>query len=56
MQKELSLCLQNSVILREFDNPLIKKPRDAAGLPCIVVEVDRQMENFERGTHDDRDI
>ena len=32
----------------EFDNPLIKKACDAAGLPCIVVEVDRQMENFEQ--------
>jgi bcr-type benzoyl-CoA reductase subunit C len=32
----------------EFDNPLIKKACDAAGLPCIVVEVDRQMENYEQ--------
>ena len=32
----------------EFDNPLIKKACDKAGLPCIVVEVDRQMENFEQ--------
>ena len=32
----------------EFDNPLIKKACDEAGLPCIVVEVDRQMENYEQ--------
>lgn len=32
----------------EFDNPLIKKACDEEGLPCIVVEVDRQMENYEQ--------
>lgn len=32
----------------EFDNPLIKKAADAAGIPCIVVEVDRQMGNYEQ--------
>lgn len=32
----------------EFDNPLIKKACEAAGLACIVVEVDRQMENYEQ--------
>lgn len=32
----------------EFDNPLIKKACEAAGLACIVIEVDRQMENYEQ--------
>ena len=32
----------------EFDNPLIKKACDEAGLPCIVVEIDRQMDNYEQ--------
>lgn len=32
----------------EFDNPLIKKACEEAGIPCIVVEVDRQMENYEQ--------
>jgi len=32
----------------EFDNPLVKKAADAAGIPCIVVEVDRQMQNYEQ--------
>ena len=32
----------------EFDVPLIKKACDAAGLPCISIEVDRQMVNYEQ--------
>lgn len=32
----------------EFDYPLLKKACDAAGLPIILIEVDRQMENFEQ--------
>ena len=32
----------------EFDYPLIKKACDAAGLPIILIEVDRQMENYEQ--------
>ncbi len=32
----------------EFDNPLIKKACEEAGIPCIVVEVDHQMENYEQ--------
>lgn len=32
----------------EFDYPLIKKACDAKGIPCILVEVDRQMENMEQ--------
>jgi len=32
----------------EFDNPLIKRACDDAGIPCIIVEVDRQMENYEQ--------
>lgn len=32
----------------EFDYPLIKKACDAAGLPILLIEVDRQMGNFEQ--------
>lgn len=32
----------------EFDCPLIKRACEAAGLACIVVEADRQMENYEQ--------
>lgn len=32
----------------EFDYPLIKKACDAAGLPCALIEVDRQMTNYEQ--------
>ena len=32
----------------EFDVPLIKKACDAASLPCISIEVDRQMVNYEQ--------
>ena len=32
----------------EFDYPLIKKACEAAGLPIILIEVDRQMENYEQ--------
>ena len=32
----------------EFDYPLIKKACDAKGIPCILIEVDRQMENMEQ--------
>ena len=32
----------------EFDYPIIKKACDAAGLPVLLVEVDRQMANFEQ--------
>lgn len=32
----------------EFDNPLIKKACEAAGLACLIVETDRQMENYEQ--------
>ena len=32
----------------EFDYPLIKKACEAAGLPCTVIEVDRQMVNYEQ--------
>ena len=32
----------------EFDYPLIKKACDAKGLPCVLIEVDRQMENMEQ--------
>lgn len=32
----------------EFDYPLIKRECEAAGLPCVLVEIDRQMVNFEQ--------
>lgn len=32
----------------EFDYPLIKKACDAKDVPCLLIEVDRQMENFEQ--------
>lgn len=32
----------------EFDYPLIKKACDAEGIPCILIEVDRQMKNYEQ--------
>ncbi len=32
----------------EFDYPLIKKACEAKGLPCVLIEVDRQMENMEQ--------
>ncbi len=32
----------------EFDYPLIRKECDAVGMPCILVEVDRQMQNLEQ--------
>lgn len=32
----------------EFDYPLIKKACEEAGIPCISIEVDRQMENYEQ--------
>lgn len=32
----------------EFDYPLIKKSCEAAGVPVLLIEVDRQMENFEQ--------
>ena len=32
----------------EFDYPLIKKACDAAGLPTTLIEVDRQMVNYEQ--------
>lgn len=32
----------------EFDYPLIKKACDAAGIPTTVIEVDRQMVNYEQ--------
>ena len=32
----------------EFDYPLIKKACEEANLPMILVEVDRQMENYEQ--------
>jgi benzoyl-CoA reductase/2-hydroxyglutaryl-CoA dehydratase subunit BcrC/BadD/HgdB len=32
----------------EFDYPLIKKACDAANLPCAIIEVDRQMVNYEQ--------
>ncbi len=32
----------------EFDYQLIKKACEAAGLPIILIEVDRQMENYEQ--------
>lgn len=32
----------------EFDYPLIKKAGEAAGLPVILIEVDRQMVNYEQ--------
>ncbi|MBR5337837.1 MAG: 2-hydroxyacyl-CoA dehydratase [Lachnospiraceae bacterium] len=32
----------------EFDYPLIKKACDERGLPCVLIEVDRQMENMEQ--------
>ena len=32
----------------EFDYPLIKKACDAADLPCVLIEIDRQMENYEQ--------
>lgn len=30
----------------EFDYPLIKKAAEAAGIPCLNIEVDRQMSDF----------
>lgn len=33
----------------EFDYPLIKKACEGAGLPCLMIEVDRQMRNLEQG-------
>ncbi len=32
----------------EFDFPLIKKACDEASLPCVSIEVDRQMVNYEQ--------
>lgn len=32
----------------EFDYPLIKKACDAAELPCVLIEVDRQMVSYEQ--------
>ncbi len=32
----------------EFDYPLIKKACDKRSLPCVLIEVDRQMENMEQ--------
>lgn len=32
----------------EFDYPLIKKACEAAEMPCFIVEVDRQMVNYEQ--------
>lgn len=32
----------------EFDYPLIKKACEEAGIPIILIEVDRQMENYEQ--------
>lgn len=32
----------------EFDYPLIKRACDEAGLPCVCIEVDRQMVNYEQ--------
>lgn len=32
----------------EFDYPFIKKSADAAGMPVILIEVDRQMDNYEQ--------
>ncbi|MDR2433400.1 MAG: 2-hydroxyacyl-CoA dehydratase family protein, partial [Treponema sp.] len=32
----------------EFDYPLIKRACDANKIPCIIVEVDRQMVNYEQ--------
>lgn len=32
----------------EFDYPLIKKACEAAGLPVLLIEVDRQMTNYEQ--------
>ena len=32
----------------EFDYPIIKRECEAAGLPVALVEIDRQMVNFEQ--------
>ena len=32
----------------EFDYPLIRRACEAAGLPCIQIEIDRQMQSFEQ--------
>ena len=32
----------------EFDYPLIKKACDKKNIPCVLIEVDRQMENMEQ--------
>ena len=32
----------------EFDNPLIRKACEAVGIPCTIIEVDRQMVNYEQ--------
>ncbi|MDC7300454.1 2-hydroxyacyl-CoA dehydratase subunit D [Agathobacter ruminis] len=32
----------------EFDNPMIKDACAEAGLPCVVIEMDRQMQNYEQ--------
>lgn len=32
----------------EFDYPLIKRACEKAGLPCVLIEVDRQMVNYEQ--------
>lgn len=32
----------------EFDYPLLKKACEAEGIPCILIEVDRQMEHYEQ--------
>ncbi len=32
----------------EFDFPLIKRACDAEGIPCLLIEVDRQMTNYEQ--------
>lgn len=48
-------CAQSVVIVmtkfcdpEEFDYPLIKKACEAASIPCAIIEVDRQMVNYEQ--------
>ena len=32
----------------EFDYPLIKRACDKAEIPCVLIEIDRQMVNYEQ--------
>ena len=46
--KGLLIVLTKFCDPEEFDYPLIKKACDEASLPCVSIEVDRQMVNYEQ--------